>query len=79
VNVVMNLLCNWRLLRKGSVPWSQSVAVTFRTRVCLRRTRLTINMDLVEVRWGGVDWIGLAHDRYKWRALVNMIIYLHIP
>jgi hypothetical protein len=30
-------------------------------------------MDLVEVGWGGVDWIGLAHDRDKWRALVNAV------
>jgi hypothetical protein len=30
-----------------------------------------IRMDLGEVRWGDVDWIGLAQDRYSWRALVN--------
>jgi hypothetical protein len=28
-------------------------------------------MDLVEVGWGDVDWIGLAKDRNSWRALVN--------
>jgi hypothetical protein len=28
-------------------------------------------MDLVEVGWGGVDWIDLAQDRYKWRAVVG--------
>jgi hypothetical protein len=28
-------------------------------------------MDLGEVGWGGVDWIGLAQDRNRWRALVN--------
>jgi hypothetical protein len=28
-----------------------------------------IRMDLVEVRWGDVDWIGLAQDRNKWTAL----------
>jgi hypothetical protein len=28
-------------------------------------------MDLVEVGWGDVDWIALAQDRDKWRALVN--------
>jgi hypothetical protein len=26
-------------------------------------------IDLVEIGWGGVDWIGLAQDREKWRAL----------
>jgi hypothetical protein len=30
-----------------------------------------IRMDLGEVRWGDLDWIGLAHDRNRWRALVN--------
>jgi hypothetical protein len=30
-------------------------------------------MALVEVLWGDVDWIGLAWDRDKWRALVNSV------
>jgi hypothetical protein len=30
-----------------------------------------IKMDLGEIGWSGVDWIGLAQDRDKWRALVN--------
>jgi hypothetical protein len=28
-------------------------------------------MDLQEAEWGGVDWIGVAQDRNKWRAFVN--------
>jgi hypothetical protein len=31
-------------------------------------------MDLVEVGWGDVDWIGLAQDRDRWRALVNSVL-----
>jgi hypothetical protein len=31
----------------------------------------TIRMGLGEVGWGDVDWIGLAKDRNRWRALVN--------
>jgi hypothetical protein len=31
-----------------------------------------IKMGLLEIGWGGVDWIGLAQDRDKWRALVNL-------
>jgi hypothetical protein len=31
----------------------------------------SIMMDLVEVEWGDVDWIGLAQDRNGWRSLVN--------
>jgi hypothetical protein len=36
-------------------------------------------MDLVETGWGGADWIGLAQDRYKWRALVNVVMNLWVP
>jgi hypothetical protein len=36
-----------------------------------RRLVDNIRMDLGEVGWGYVDWIGLAHDRNRWRALVN--------
>jgi hypothetical protein len=28
---------------------------------------------------GGMDWIDLAHDRDRWRALVNGIIDLRVP
>jgi hypothetical protein len=34
----------------------------------------SIKMDLREVRWGDVDWIGLAQDRKRWRALVNSVL-----
>jgi hypothetical protein len=36
-------------------------------------------MDLVEVGWGDVDWIGLAQDRERWRALVNSVLNLRVP
>jgi hypothetical protein len=35
-----------------------------------------IKMDLGEVRWGDVDWFGLAQDRNRWRALVNSVLNL---
>jgi hypothetical protein len=38
-----------------------------------------IKMDLFEIGWGGVDWIGLAQDRNKWRALVNFVLNLRVP
>ena len=31
-----------------------------------------IKMDLQEVGWGGLDWIDLAHDRGRWRALLTL-------
>jgi hypothetical protein len=33
-------------------------------------------MDLLEIGWGGVDWIGLGQDRDKWRALVKAVMNL---
>jgi hypothetical protein len=36
-------------------------------------------MDLGEVVWGDMDWIGLAQDRNRWRALVNSVLkYLYM-
>jgi hypothetical protein len=45
-----------------------------------RRTWVdNIKMDLLEIGWGGVDWIGLAKGRDKWRALMNAIMNLRVP
>jgi hypothetical protein len=38
-----------------------------------------IRMDLGEVGWGNVDWIGLAKDRNRRRALVNSVLNLRVP
>jgi hypothetical protein len=38
-----------------------------------------IKIDLLEIGWGGVDWVGLAQDRYRWRALVNSVMNLRVP
>jgi hypothetical protein len=38
-----------------------------------------IRTDLAEVGWGDVDWIGLAKDRNRWRALVNSVLNLRVP
>jgi hypothetical protein len=32
-----------------------------------------IKMDLLEIGWGGVDWIGLPQDRNKWGALAGCL------
>jgi hypothetical protein len=36
-------------------------------------------MALVEVGWGDVDWVDLAQDRDRWRALVNSVFNLWVP
>jgi hypothetical protein len=38
-----------------------------------------IRMGLVEVGWGDVDWISLAQDRDRCRALVNSVLNLWVP
>jgi hypothetical protein len=43
-----------------------------------RRWVDNIRMDLVEVGWGDEDWIGLANDRNRWRALVNLVLNLRV-
>jgi hypothetical protein len=44
-----------------------------------RRWVDNIEMDHGEIGWGGVDWIGLTHDRGKCRALVNTVMNLWVP
>ena len=49
----------------------------------LRRPRSrwveNIRMDLQEVGFGYMDWIGLAQDRDRWRTLVSAVMNLRVP
>jgi len=44
-----------------------------------RRWENNIKMDLREVKWGVLDWIDLAQNRYKWRELLNAVMKLQVP
>jgi hypothetical protein len=35
-------------------------------------------MDLRDIGWGSVDWIQMAQDRDRWRALVNTVMNLRV-
>lgn len=38
-----------------------------------------IKMDLGERIWGSEVWIGLAHEKDKWEALMNGVMMLRVP
>jgi hypothetical protein len=44
-----------------------------------RRWMDNIKMDLLEIGLNVVDLIGLAQNRYRWRALVNSVMNLRVP
>jgi hypothetical protein len=44
-----------------------------------RRWVVNIRINLGEVGWDDEDWIGLAKDKNRWRALVNSVLNLRVP
>jgi hypothetical protein len=44
-----------------------------------RRWEDNTKMNFQEVECGGMDWIDLAQDRDRWRALVNAVMNLRVP
>jgi hypothetical protein len=45
----------------------------------MRRWKDNIIMDLREIRWEGVDWMHMAPERDRWRAVVNTVMNLKVP
>jgi len=44
-----------------------------------RRWEDNIKIDVQEVGCGSMDWIELAQDRDRWRALVTAVMNLRVP
>jgi hypothetical protein len=44
-----------------------------------RRWVDNIKMNLREIGWDGVDWIGLAQNKDQWRALLKTVMNLRAP
>jgi hypothetical protein len=38
-----------------------------------------IKMEILEIGLNVLDWIDLAQDMYRWRALVNWVMNLRVP
>jgi len=38
-----------------------------------------IKLPVKDIGYGGVEWIRLAHDRYKWWAVVNTVMNRQVP
>jgi hypothetical protein len=43
-----------------------------------RRWEDGMRMDLTEIGLGGVDWIRLAQDRDRWRAVMSAVMNLRV-
>jgi hypothetical protein len=83
---IIRIIKSWRMRWAGHVARMGEKRNIYRLLVetpPLGRPRLrwedNIRMDLGEVGWGDVDWIGAPQDRNRWRALVNSLLNLRVP
>jgi hypothetical protein len=65
--------CEERIVYKVLVGKSKGRRPLGRPR---RRCEDGIRTDLREIGWRGVDWIQLAEDRDRWRAVVSAVMNL---
>jgi hypothetical protein len=81
-NFILKVKNRTRLCRGETVYMKHAASMSTFRNVCFpfrRRWVDNIRMDLGEVGWGDVDWIVLAQDRNRWRALVNSVLNFRVP
>jgi hypothetical protein len=69
----------WRIRRMHIGCWWEKPQVKRPLGRPRRRWVDNMKMDFSEIEWGGMDWIDLAEDRDRWRALVNTVMNLWVP
>jgi hypothetical protein len=87
---IIRIIKSRRMRWAGYVAWMGEKRIVYRLLVGKpegkrplgrprRRWIDNIKINLLEIGLNVVDWIGLAHDRYRWRALVNSVMNLRVP
>ena len=75
---------NVRVIKSRRMRWAGHVTRMGEESGCIgigrpRRRWVDMRMDLQEVGYGYLDWIGLAQDRDRWRTLVSAVMNLRVP
>jgi hypothetical protein len=85
---IIRIIKSRRMRWVGHVAWMEEKRNVYRLLVgkpegktSLGRPRRWMDnkMDLLGIRLNVMDWIGLAQDKYRWRALVNLAMKLQVP
>jgi hypothetical protein len=72
-------VARWRREELRTGFWFGKSEVKRPLEIAGRRWEDNIKIDLQEVGWGSMEWIELAQDRDRWRALVNAVVNLRVP
>jgi hypothetical protein len=77
MNIVTNKVC--RISCEQARKMLKTVIQLSTVYYSYKRWIDNFKMDLLEIGFSLVDWIGLAQNRYRWRAIVNSVMNLRFP